>query len=152
MLVQDDVELKGPTLHMKMTDYKQRIPDKAPITLQETQFDTDPPGGQPYEPPLFESLVKMLAAYDEGVETARAMLASATDAELMVPWVLKHQHDRRKNDFTIEQGTTFRRVFRWRQPTVNGEPVDKRNTAWKELDPVDLTGTTPRCDPRHSHC
>jgi uncharacterized damage-inducible protein DinB len=31
----------------------------------------------------------MLAAYDEGVSAARAMLASATDAELMVPWSLK---------------------------------------------------------------
>ena len=65
------------------------LPRWAPITLKETQFDTNPPGGQPYGTPPFESLVKMLAAYDEGVETSRAMLASATDAELMVPWALK---------------------------------------------------------------
>src|SRR5437868_187854 len=56
-----------------------------PITLKQTQFDTNPPGGDPYLPPVFESTARMLALYDEGVRTSRAMLASATDAELMVP-------------------------------------------------------------------
>lgn len=35
LLVQDDVELKGPTLHMQMTSYKDKLPEKAPITLQD---------------------------------------------------------------------------------------------------------------------
>ena len=65
------------------------LPAWAPITLKETQFDTNPPDGPPYATRAFESVAKMLAAYDEGVAAARAMLVSATDAELMVPWTLK---------------------------------------------------------------
>jgi uncharacterized damage-inducible protein DinB len=61
----------------------------APITLKETQFDTNPPEGQQFTPPKFESTAKMLQAYDEGVKAARAMLAAATDGEMMVPWALK---------------------------------------------------------------
>ena len=81
------------------------LPRWAPITLRETQFDTNPPGGQPYAPPLFESTAKMLAAYDEGVQAARAMLASATDAELMVPWALKAGG---KTVFTMPRVAVFR--------------------------------------------
>jgi uncharacterized damage-inducible protein DinB len=65
------------------------IPGWAPVTLKETEFDTNPPGGQQYTPPPFESTVKMLEAYDEGVKAARVMLAAATDGEMMVPWALK---------------------------------------------------------------
>ena len=62
----------------------------APVTLTKTEFDTNPPGGSAYPRPSFESVAKMLKTYDEGVEAARAMLAAATDAELMVPWTLKN--------------------------------------------------------------
>lgn len=65
------------------------IPGWAPVTLKETEFDTNPPGGQQYTPPPFESTAKMLEAYDEGVKAARVMLAAATDGEMMVPWALK---------------------------------------------------------------
>jgi uncharacterized damage-inducible protein DinB len=81
------------------------LPRWAPITLKETQFDTNPPGGEAYAPPPFESLVKMLAAYDEGVEMSRTMLASATDAELMVPWALKTAG---KTVFTMPRVAVFR--------------------------------------------
>src|SRR3954451_9134513 len=49
-----------------------------PVTLQETHLDTNPPGGQPYSPPSFDSTAKMLQAYDEAVSAARAMLTAAT--------------------------------------------------------------------------
>jgi uncharacterized damage-inducible protein DinB len=65
------------------------LPRWAPITLKDTQYDTNPPDGQPLTTPVFESTAKMLAAYDEGVTSSRAMLAAATDAELMVAWTLK---------------------------------------------------------------
>ena len=60
-----------------------------PVTLKQTEFDTNPPGGQTYTSPKYESTTQMLAAYDEGVKAARAMLAAATDGEMMVPWALK---------------------------------------------------------------
>jgi aconitate hydratase len=53
-----------------------------PITLKHTEFDSNPPGGQSYTPPVYESTVKLLAAYDTGVKTARAMLAATSDGEM----------------------------------------------------------------------
>jgi len=65
------------------------IPGWAPFTLKERQFDTNPPGGPQYAPPPFETVAKMLSAYDAGVREARDLLAASTDAELIVPWSLK---------------------------------------------------------------
>src|SRR5260221_6008295 len=66
------------------------IPAWAPVTLKETGFDTNPPGGDQHIPQKFESTVKMLDAYDQGVKTSRALLAATTDGEMMVPWALKN--------------------------------------------------------------
>ena len=65
------------------------IPQWTPVTLKQTEFDTNPPGGPAYAPPPFGSLAHMLKTYDEGVAAARAMLAATTDAEFMAPWALK---------------------------------------------------------------
>ena len=65
------------------------LPQWAPVTLKQTEFDTNPPGGNAYSPPPFESLAQTLKTYDEGVAVARAMLAATTDGEFMVPWTLK---------------------------------------------------------------
>lgn len=65
------------------------IPAWSPVTLKQTEFDTNPPGGQSYTPPRFESLSHLLKTYDEGVTAARAMLAATSDAEFMAPWTLK---------------------------------------------------------------
>jgi uncharacterized damage-inducible protein DinB len=66
------------------------IPGWAPVTLKETGFDTNPPGGDEYIPKRFESTLKMLDAYDQGVKASRALLAATTDGEMMVPWALKN--------------------------------------------------------------
>lgn len=63
--------------------------DWAPVTLKEFEFDTDPPDGRRYSHPAFESTARMLESYDAGVKTVRALLAAATDGEMMVPWALK---------------------------------------------------------------
>jgi uncharacterized damage-inducible protein DinB len=76
-----------------------------PITLTHTEFDTNPPGGQRYTSPAFESTHKMLAAYDEGVKAARAMLAAATDGEMMAPWALKSGG---KTIFSMPRAGVFR--------------------------------------------
>jgi uncharacterized damage-inducible protein DinB len=65
------------------------IPGWTPVTLKETAFDTNPPGGQQYTPPAFESTAKVLERYDKSVSESRAMLAAATDTDMMVPWALK---------------------------------------------------------------
>ena len=65
------------------------IPAWAPVTLKETEFDTNPIGGQPYVSPQFETTAKLLETYDRGIKAARAMLAATTDGEMMVAWTLK---------------------------------------------------------------
>jgi uncharacterized damage-inducible protein DinB len=65
------------------------IPQWTPVTLRQTEFDTNPLDGRPYSTPPFESLADMLKKYDEGVAMARAMIAATTDGEFMVPWTLK---------------------------------------------------------------
>src|SRR4029077_9818070 len=44
------------------------IPEWTPITLKETEFDTNPQGGQQYAPPKFESTGKLLDTYDACVK------------------------------------------------------------------------------------
>jgi uncharacterized damage-inducible protein DinB len=77
----------------------------AQVTLRDTAFDTDPPGGQPYTPPTFESIAKTLETFDEGVKAARAMLAGTSDDETMVPWALKSGG---KTMFTMPRVAVFR--------------------------------------------
>jgi len=60
-----------------------------PSTLKSTELDLDPPGGPKFVPPKFESAKATLAMFDETARAARAALASASDAELTVPWTLK---------------------------------------------------------------
>ncbi len=65
------------------------LPHWGVITLERTEFDTNPlDGARPASAP-FESTSNLLATYDVNVRTARALLARATDAELMVQWTLK---------------------------------------------------------------
>jgi uncharacterized damage-inducible protein DinB len=81
------------------------IPAWSPVTLRQTSFDTNPPGGQKYTPPVFESIAHMLRRYDEGVGAARAMLAATSDAEFMVLWTLKNGG---KSVFSMPRAGVFR--------------------------------------------
>ncbi len=65
------------------------LPQWASITLERTEFDTNPPGGPRITTPTFQSASHLLQSYDAGVTAARALLARTTDAEFMVPWTLK---------------------------------------------------------------
>lgn len=81
------------------------IPSWAPVTLKQTEFDTNPVGGQNYTPPAYESTSKLLAVFDDGVKAARAMLAASTDGEMMVPWALKSAG---KTIFSMPRAGVFR--------------------------------------------
>jgi len=60
-----------------------------PSTLRSTELDLSPPGGPAFTPPRFESAAATLKMFDETSRAARAALAAASDAELLVPWTLK---------------------------------------------------------------
>ncbi|HXG45061.1 MAG TPA: DinB family protein [Gemmatimonadales bacterium] len=58
-------------------------------TFERTELDLAPPGAPPYQPVTLSTRAAILAALDENVRRARALLAAATDADFMVPWSLK---------------------------------------------------------------
>jgi uncharacterized damage-inducible protein DinB len=57
-------------------------------TLRDTEFDLNPPGGQPYNPREFVSTAALLDELDTNVREARAALAASSDEDLMVMWSL----------------------------------------------------------------
>lgn len=65
------------------------LPQWASITLERTEFDTNPPDGPRITTPTFQSASQLLQSYDAGVGAARALLVRMTDAEFMVAWTLK---------------------------------------------------------------
>ncbi len=58
-------------------------------TFTRTELDLAPPGAPPYQPPTLATRSEILSALDTNLTPARAALAAATDADLMVPWSLK---------------------------------------------------------------
>ena len=65
------------------------LPNWATVTLERTEFDTNPPGGPRITTPAYESAARLLQIYDANVSAARALLARTTDGEFMVQWTLK---------------------------------------------------------------
>ena len=65
------------------------IPHWSPVALERTWFDTNPVDGERATTPPFQSASHLLQFYDEGVASARALLAGKTDGEFMMQWTLK---------------------------------------------------------------
>jgi uncharacterized damage-inducible protein DinB len=64
------------------------IPSWLSVTIKEDTLDLAP-GGVPIQPPPTPKNNKeLLAQFDESVKQGRAVLASASDAQLMQPWSL----------------------------------------------------------------
>ena len=66
------------------------LPRWMSITLERTDFDTNPTDGPRTTSPVFESAAMLLQIYDANVSAARALLARTTDGEFMVQWTLKN--------------------------------------------------------------
>ena len=81
------------------------IPQWTAITLERTEFDTSPPGGQRLTTPAFESPAHLLEAYNDSVTAARALLSRTSDAEFMVQWTLKSGG---RNMFSMPRVAVFR--------------------------------------------
>ena len=59
-----------------------------PTTLETESLDLAPPGGAPYQPKTAASRAELLETFDQSVAAARTAIASASDAQWMVPWTL----------------------------------------------------------------
>jgi uncharacterized damage-inducible protein DinB len=81
------------------------IPRWTAITLERTEFDTNPPDGPRITSPPFQSAPFLLQSYDANVSAARALLARTTDAEFMVQWTLKNGG---KSMFSMPRVAVFR--------------------------------------------
>jgi uncharacterized damage-inducible protein DinB len=64
------------------------IPTWARMTLETKEFDVNPPDGQRQQMPQLKTKAEILAAFDQGVPSARAAIAAASDEALMQPWSL----------------------------------------------------------------
>ena len=61
----------------------------AELIVRQTERDVAPIGAPPVVTVPFTTSTALLASFDANVVSARAAIAGATDAELMVPWSLK---------------------------------------------------------------
>ena len=77
----------------------------APMTLRQTEFDTNPLGGTTTPAPRFESTAKLLNVHDEGVKNVRSLLLATSDPEFMVPWTLKSEG---RKLFSMPRAAAFR--------------------------------------------
>lgn len=64
------------------------IPHWAKVTIEQTQFDVNPPGGQPVQPPPLKNRAEVLTFFNKGVAEARAALLAVSSQNLLVPWSL----------------------------------------------------------------
>jgi len=66
------------------------LPTWAISTMKQTEFDVNPPGGSSYTPPKYESPAATLKTFDENAKATRAVIAGASDGEMMVMWTFKN--------------------------------------------------------------
>ena len=59
-----------------------------PTTFEVETFDFAPPGAPPYQPKIAGSRTELLETFDKNAAAARAAIAAASDAQLMVLWTL----------------------------------------------------------------
>lgn len=65
------------------------IPGYVEGTMQQDFFDIHPPGGEPYQTPIFKTRREILEAFDRNVAAGRKALAAAPDADFGKAWSLK---------------------------------------------------------------
>jgi uncharacterized damage-inducible protein DinB len=84
------------------------LPQWAGAILAQDEFDIEPVGEPGYTPPSFTSRDEFLAAFDENVKNARAVIESTGDQDFMKPWTLKRAGQAL---FTAPKMGVFRRQY-----------------------------------------
>ena len=88
-ITDDKLGCKPHEMSMTMGDLAWHLaetPGWMGVTLKEDSFDIAPPGKEPYKPMKLKAKAEILAAFDNSVASARAALASVSDADMMKPW------------------------------------------------------------------
>lgn len=73
-----------------VADHIVNLPTWASMTIENDFFDMNPPGGEPFKTPSFDSVAEILAAFDRNVSESRSLLEAVSDEELHKPWSLKN--------------------------------------------------------------
>ena len=81
------------------------MPGWAQVTIEQDSFDVNPPGGHTYQRPKLGSRKEILEMFDKNLVAARALLAKASDEQLMQPWSLLNGG---KVTFTMPKIAIFR--------------------------------------------
>ncbi len=71
-----------------LANHLAEIPGWVDMTVNQDELDIAPPGGEPYKSPEETKLSAVLANFDKNVATARAVLATASDATLQGTWTM----------------------------------------------------------------
>ncbi len=78
------------------------------VTLTDTSFDIDPPGGPKHETPVLDSTSAILESFDTNLAKSRSLFQSVTDEELQVPWTLLQNE---KELFTMPRAALIKSLF-----------------------------------------
>lgn len=70
----------------RLASHVAEIPSWLPPTLGEDSLDLNPPDGEPYQSPHYESKDALLEAFDRDVVSGREALAATTDEQMMATW------------------------------------------------------------------
>ena len=72
----------------RLANHIASIPHWGKLTLESSNFDVNPPGGQHVKMPELKTKAEVLAFFDKSVPEARAAIAAASDQAMMAPWTL----------------------------------------------------------------
>ena len=89
----------------RLAGHLAELPGWGGVTMQQDSFDVAPPGGRQMQPLVATSRQQVLDAFDKGIAATRAVIAEASDAELMKPWSLLSGG---KTVFTLPKIAVFR--------------------------------------------
>jgi uncharacterized damage-inducible protein DinB len=74
----------------RLSAHVTELPYWGVTTMTTTELDFNPPGGQPYVSPTYQSTAQLVKLFDDNVAAARSAIAAASDADMMVNWSLKN--------------------------------------------------------------
>ena len=70
----------------RLASHTAEVPSWIAPTLAQDSLDLNPPEGDPYKPPHYETKEALLEAFDRDVAAGREALAAATDEQMMGMW------------------------------------------------------------------